>query len=379
MSMPAVVGINGIESIEDIAPYLSAEEKVKWDAGIEHMELAVKVMKGEIDPKSIPQPDAKREMPKYVRPPLEVFECGQHPTHVAIVGAGFVGTTTAFACLLKGTGARVTLTDVNEDKCRGEVLDLEDTGGSVSFATPQEAGQADVIVISAGRGQKDGETRLDLVKANSNIMRAVIKGMQPIKKTAKIIVVSNPCDALTYVAQEASGLPQAQVFGSGTKLDSRRLRVELGQALDVNNEAITLYVLGEHGDGQFVAPSCGNIGGMPLKNWPGMDKINIDEMLKKTSRKAYDIIGAKGYTAFGVATAVEEIVKCVLYDKDMVLPVSVRVPGKNCCMSLPCVVGIVGIQEIMDVTKCLDEKELALYNKNVENMEAAAAAAMEGA
>merc|ERR1719498_2329944 len=235
MSMPAVVGINGIESIEDIAPYLSPEENAKWDAGVEHMELAVKVMNGEVDPKSIPQPDAKAELPKYIRPPLEQFECGQHPTHVAIVGAGFVGTTSAFACLLKGTGARVTLTDVMEDKCRGEVLDLEDTGGSISYATPQEAGQADVIVISAGRGQREGETRLDLVKANSNIMRSVIKGMQPIKKTAKIIVVSNPCDALTYVAQEASGLPQAQVFGSGTVLDSRRLRVELGRTLNVNS------------------------------------------------------------------------------------------------------------------------------------------------
>merc|ERR1719498_761421 len=137
--------------------------------------------------------------------------------------------------LLRSTGARVTLTDVNEDKCRGEVLDLEDTGGSIEFATPAEAGQADVIVISAGRGQRDGETRLDLVKANSAIMRSVIAGMQPIKKTAKIIVVSNPCDALTYVAQESSGLPISQVFGSGTVLDSRRLRVEVGRALNVNS------------------------------------------------------------------------------------------------------------------------------------------------
>merc|ERR1719498_356569 len=137
--------------------------------------------------------------------------------------------------LLRGTGARVTLTDVNEDKCRGEVLDLEDTGGQCFYATPAEAGQADVIVVSAGRGQKEGETRLDLVKANSAIMRSVIAGMQPIKKTAKIIVVSNPCDALTYVAQESSGLPISQVFGSGTVLDSRRLRVELGRTLNVNS------------------------------------------------------------------------------------------------------------------------------------------------
>merc|ERR1712187_500165 len=114
------------------------------------------------------------------------------------------------------------------------------------------------------------------------IMRMVIKGMQPLKKTAKIIVVSNPCDALTYVAQECSGLPVSQVFGSGTVLDSKRLQVELGQALKVNNQSINLYVLGEHGDGQFPCPSCAHIGGMPLNSWPGMDKIDLIAMAKKT-------------------------------------------------------------------------------------------------
>merc|ERR1719401_3420824 len=160
--------------------------------------------------------------------------------HIAIVGAGFVGTSAAFALLCAGTSARITITDVNTDKAEGEVLDLEDAGigndgnGRVEMATPQEAGQADVIVITAGRGQREGETRLDLIKANSGIIKSVVEGMKPLKSSAKVIVVSNPCDALTYVAQECSGLPVGQVFGSGTILDSRRLCVRIARWVDVH-------------------------------------------------------------------------------------------------------------------------------------------------
>merc|ERR1719335_1725572 len=110
---------------------------------------------------------------------------GPRPTHVAIVGAGFVGTCTAYALMMRRTGAFITLTDVNEKKCEGEVMDLEDSGVKIKMATPKEAGQADVIVITAGRGQKEGETRLDLVKANAGIMESILNGMKPIKKTAK--------------------------------------------------------------------------------------------------------------------------------------------------------------------------------------------------
>lgn len=381
MSMPASIGINGIESIENIFPYLTADEQTLWDSGVAHMETAVKVMRGEMDTKSVADASAsKREVVcRGHRVKFEPPEGGQVPVHVAIVGAGFVGTTAAYAMLVRGTGAKVTLTDMFEAKCQAEVLDLEDTGGSVDMATTQEAGQADVIVISAGRGQKEGETRLDLIKANAGIMRAVIKGMQPIKKTAKIVVVSNPCDALTFVAQEASGLPLNQVIGSGTVLDSNRLKVELGQALNVSSASVNLYVLGEHGDGQFPCPSCADIGGIPLKRWPGMDKVDLLSMAKHTGKKAYDIIQAKGYTSFGVATAIQTIVDCIINDRDIVMPVSVRVPGAKCCMSLPCVVGIKGANDIMDVAPNLDAWEMQKYQENIANMEKAAAMAMEGA
>jgi len=290
-------------------------------------------------------------------------------THVAVVGAGFVGTNTAFAILCQNLAGKVTLTDVNAKKCEGEVLDLEDGGGCVDVATPKQAGQADVIIITAGRGQKEGETRIDLVKANSAIMRSVIEGMKPIKPTAKIIIVSNPCDALTWQAQQCSGLPQAQVFGSGTVLDSERLRVSLSNQLDVHTTSINLFVLGEHGDSQFPATSLGNIGGMPIADVEGFADLDIDELAKKSAAKAYEIIGRKGYTAYGVAVATAKIVDCVLNDRQMVLPVAVRVPGQTAVLSLPSVVGIHGVERVLDVISHLNAKEKEQMESSCKHME----------
>lgn len=302
---------------------------------------------------------------------------GVAASHVAIIGAGFVGTSCAFALLSRGTGARVTLTDVNTTKCEGEVLDLQDGGGNVKVATPQEAGQADVIVITAGRGQREGETRLDLVKANAGILKSILSGMQPIKETAKIIVVSNPCDALTYVAQECSGLPTNQVFGSGTVLDSRRLRIALSRTVGVHHSSIVLYVLGEHGDSQFPAPSLATIGGVPFLKAQRLQGVDLKQMSKDSANKAYEIISRKNYTAFGVAMAVESIVACVLNDRQQVLPVSVRPPGKKCCLSLPTVVGINGVERVLaHVAEHFDADEAQLYQASIERMEEAAAAAM---
>jgi len=190
-----------------------------------------------------------------------------HAPHVAVIGAGFVGVNTALALLQRNIASRVTLTDVDEEKCLGEVLDLEDAGtpGSIAVATPEAAGQADVIVITAGRGQRPGETRLELIAGNAAIMKSIMDAMQPLNPEAKIVVVANPCDPLTYYARKlAPNLPEGAVFGSGTVLDTMRLRVELGYRLGVHSQDVHVMVLGEHGDTQFAAYSTGNVGGRPL-------------------------------------------------------------------------------------------------------------------
>lgn len=295
-------------------------------------------------------------------------------SHVAIIGAGSVGASCAFALLSKGTAGKVTLTDIDKNKCEGEVLDLEDGGGMIEVATMQEAGRADVIVITAGRPQREGETRIALTKANAGIMRDIIEKMKPIKETAKIIVVSNPCDPLTFVAQECAGLPEGQVFGSGTVLDSWRLRVALSKEVRVHHSSITLYVLGEHGDSQFPVPSLASIGGIPFLKANLPEPIDLDQMSRDSASKAYDIIAKKGHTAYGVAQAVETIVDVILNNKRRVLPVSIRVPGRACCLSLPSVVGIHGVERVLDnVVDHFDEKETTMYSNSVARMEEAIA------
>ncbi|MCL5012307.1 MAG: L-lactate dehydrogenase, partial [Patescibacteria group bacterium] len=175
---------------------------------------------------------------------------------VVVVGTGFVGATSAFAMMVQGIASELVLIDVNKEKCQGEVLDLEH---GLSFV-PQmriKAGDwsdctdADVIVITAGVGQKPGQTRLDLVQTNAPIMREVVQNIKRYTDRAVLVVVSNPLDVMTYVALRESGYPKGRVFGTGTTLDSSRFRFLLGQVLGVAAEDVDAYVLGEHGDSEF--------------------------------------------------------------------------------------------------------------------------------
>merc|ERR1719316_689535 len=163
--------------------------------------------------------------------------------HVAIVGGGAVGANTAFCIATAKTGhGRLTITDIAAQMLEGQVMDMEDTGMHCAAASPKEAGQADVIIITAGRGVRDGETRLDCLKANYGILSSIVGGMQPIKKSAVIIVVSNPCDVLAYFVWKFSGLPANQVIGSGTSLDTARLRVKIGGMTNTSLDTARLRV-----------------------------------------------------------------------------------------------------------------------------------------
>jgi L-lactate dehydrogenase len=374
LSLPCIVGFRGVERIlTNVTQYFSDWEKKMYGASIRAMQAAVG---SEVDDEDTSL--ASAEPPVFAAaaetPITSLVSSRLHakPVHVAVVGAGFVGTNTAFALIEGRIASKVTLTDVNTAKCDGEVLDLEDGDGRIEMATPPEAGQADVIVITAGRGQKEGETRLDLVNANAAIMRSVIEGMKPLNPTAKIIVVSNPCDALTFVAQECSGLPPSQVFGSGTVLDTRRLRIEMARQTGVSFQSVHSFVLGEHGDSQFAAASLATIGGVPIGEWG----VDVEALLKVSSTKAYNIISKKGYTAFGVAVAVQSIVDAVVHDALQIFPVSVRVPGRRCCLSLPCVVGADGVHSILsDVVEHFSAEEKEKYDASLAAMEAAVAAA----
>lgn len=289
--------------------------------------------------------------------------------HVAIVGGGAVGANTAFCIATAQVGhGKLTITDIAAEMLEGQVMDMEDTGMHCAAASPKEAGQADVIIITAGRGVRDGETRVDCLKANYGILRSIVNGMQPIKKSAVIIVVSNPCDILAYYVWKFSGLPANQVIGSGTTLDTARLRAKVAGMVNMTPDSVHYNMLGEHGDSMFLATSLATIAGVPLTEWKGLEKLDLEQLEEDVRIKGRLIREKKGATSFGIATACKNITEAVLQNKRKVLPVSVKIPGQETFLSLPCVLGSKGIHQIVDVTPRLSGEERKRWDACVEKM-----------
>jgi len=283
-------------------------------------------------------------------------------TKIAIIGAGSVGASLAFSLTIKNVGSEIILVDVDKQKQEGEVMDLQQglffvETSHVNNGDFKDAAASDVIVITAGAAQKPGETRLDLVKKNTKILESIFKAMGTINPDAIIIMVANPVDILTYIAQKISGLPRNQVFGSGTTLDTSRLRYYLGQYFGVNPKSVHAYVIGEHGDSEFAAYNTANIAGVPLKEFPKYKKEQMDSIFKKTKKAAYEVIKRKGATYYAIALSVTEILEAIIYDQNRVLPVSVRLnsfyhntyDAPQICLGVPAVIGRNGIQKIIDL------------------------------
>lgn len=273
---------------------------------------------------------------------------------VAVIGGGgMVGAATAYALTVLNVPAEIILVDVVEIAAQGQALDIADASfesqAKIRVGTFADAGQSDVVVISAGYPQKPGETRAQLLSKNREIIKSIMNQMQPIKPTVKILVVANPVDVLTHLAQKYSGLPKNQVIGSGTHLDSGRLRMHLSGMLDVNPSSIQAYVLGEHGDRQFVGWSSATIAGAPLLEHPKMKDVDLDEIVKNVAAKAYKIIDAKRSTYFGVGRCVASIVESILHNQSKVFPICVYSEKYGSYISWPAAVGANGAEFIFDV------------------------------
>ena len=284
---------------------------------------------------------------------------------IAVIGAGSVGSTTAYTLVMKNLAAEVILVDINEAKEEGEVMDINDAlsfveTGKIRGGSYQDAATADVIVITAGLPQKSGDqSRLELVNKNKEILRSIFDQIKPLNPEAKIVVVSNPVDIMTYYAQEFSGLPRNQVFGTGTSLDTSRLRTEIALALDINVQSVDGFVLGEHGESEFVAWSTVSVGGVLIKDKLGSDKL--DEIAKKVRDDAKNIIDRKGSTFYGIAAVTTDIIESVLLDQNKVLPISSRIEDWNgvsgVCLGVPAVVGKEGVKSIWSLELNDGEKE----------------------
>jgi L-lactate dehydrogenase len=287
-------------------------------------------------------------------------------TRVVIVGTGFVGSTAAFAIMTQGIASEIVLIDVNKDKCEGEAMDLEHGLSFVPSARVwagdyTDCADADVVVITAGVGQKVGQTRLDLAGTNASIMREIVKNVARQTKDAIILVVSNPLDVMTYVALKESGFPKNQVFGTGTTLDSSRFRLLLGEALKVDPDSVGAYVLGEHGDSEFPVVSHANVMGESIKNISGYSEEMMREAFKKTKNAAYDVICKKGATYYAIALGIARITRAILNNEQHTFPVSVFLDGEyglcDVCLSVPAVIGRSGVERIIEISLSDEEHD----------------------
>ncbi|KAG9062586.1 hypothetical protein KI688_004888 [Linnemannia hyalina] len=287
-------------------------------------------------------------------------------SQMAIIGAGSVGSSIAFACLMRSVVSELLINDFNTKVCEGQVLDLQDaafvSSTKVRVGTAAECGQADIIVITAGARQKPGESRDQLVLRNEEILRSVLEGLQPIKKTAILMLVANPVNVLTCMAQKLSGLPPHQVIGTGTYLDSVRFRVAVKDCLKVSETSVHAYIVGDHGDKQVAIWSSASIGGKPILAFEEIKKMDRAAEAAKVAHKAYSIIDLKGATAFGIAAVVSEVALCITLNKLSVVPLSTYCDRFDACLSFPVSLGTNGVESI--VYPDMDEHELALVEES---------------
>ena len=288
---------------------------------------------------------------------------------VAIVGCGFVGSSSAFALMQSGLFSEMVLIDVDKNRAEGEALDI---AHGMAFAEPMkiyagdysDVSDAAMVVVTAGAAQKPGETRLDLVNKNVSIFKSIIPEIKKSGFDGILLIVSNPVDVLTYAAIKMSGLPEGHVIGSGTVLDTGRLKQMLGQHVDVDPRDVQAYVMGEHGDSEFVAWSSAQVAGVPLSTFCELHghlehKAAEERIAEDVKNSAYTIIEKKRATYYGVAMAVRRICTAVMRDEQTVLPVSSLMVGEyglsDLAISLPTVIGRDGV--ICRVPVTLDDEE----------------------
>jgi len=288
---------------------------------------------------------------------------------VAIIGAGNVGATLAYTLLLQDVASRVSLIDINPEKAVGEALDLAHGASYLDNIDIRAEGfegieDADVVVITAGRGRQPGESRLDLARGNIAVLDGILDAIQPHYRGAVVIVVSNPVDILTHVAMRRLPAPRTKIIGAGTALDSSRFRYLLGREFGIDPRSIHAYVVGEHGDSSVPVWSMANLGQIPVTRYspPGgspLDAAARDRIHRAVVTAGKEVIGRKGATFYAVSLSVARIVEAVLDDEKSLITVSTYVERlgdvSDVCLSLPAVLGREGIREVLPIA--LDDTE----------------------
>jgi len=298
---------------------------------------------------------------------------------IAIVGAGNVGSTFAFSLMISGLAREIVLIDKNESLAIGECMDLNH---GLSFAHPTKiyaagfegCADADIVVITAGANQKPNETRTDLVNKNVAIFKDIVPAVAKYAKDSILLVVTNPVDILTYVTLKLSGFPSNRVIGSGTVLDTARLKYMISNYSKVDPNNIHAYIIGEHGDTELPVWSNATIGGMDIETYcseyakQGNAKKELKEIFLKVKNSAYEIIKLKGATNYSIALSLVKITRAILRDENSILPVSTLVSDyygvSDVCISIPSIVNINGIEQYVKIDLSDEEQELFKHSAN---------------
>lgn len=298
----------------------------------------------------------------------------------AIIGCGFVGSASAFSLMQSGLFSELVLIDANREKAEGEALDI---AHGIPFARQMKiyAGDYDdimdsaVIIVTAGANQKPEETRLDLVHKNVNIFKSIIPEVAKRDYQGILLIVANPVDILTYTALKLSGMPENRVIGSGTVLDTARLKYRLGEHLSVDSRSVHAFIVGEHGDSEIAVFSSANVSGIPLNRFCEMrghfeHEAATRRIAEEVKNSAYEIIAKKHATYYGIAMSVKRICEAIVRDEKSILPVSSMMHGEygisDVALSMPAIVGKDGVETRVPIS--ISEEEEAKLKESADTL-----------
>ena len=298
-----------------------------------------------------------------------------------MIGCGFVGAASVFSLMQSGLFSEMAMIDTDFARAEGEALDISH---GVPFAKPMKtyAGNYDdienasIVIITAGANQKPGETRLDLVHRNIEIFKSIIPEIKKRDFKGILLIVSNPVDILTTVTIKLSGLPENRVIGSGTVLDTARLKYSVGEHLNVDSRSVHAFIIGEHGDSEIAAFSSANISGIPLRDFYEMrghynHEADTDEIAQKVKNSAYEIISRKKATYYGIAMSVKRICEAIVRDEKSILPVSSMMNGEygisDIALSMPAIVGKNGVETKVPIL--LNQEEIEKLQNSAKQLQ----------
>lgn len=297
---------------------------------------------------------------------------------VGIVGCGLVGSTTAFSLITQGICDEVLMIDINKERAYGEMLDLQDSieylNRNVKVRTGEysDCGDVDIIVITAGAPPKQGQTRLDTLELSAKICKSIIDPIMASGFDGIFLVISNPVDIITHYVKILSGLPKNQVIGTGTAIDSARLKNMIAQLVKVDPRSVHAYSMGEHGDSQMVPWSTVTVAGKPLydvvaDNKEMLGEVDLEEILYKITQEGWEILNRKGTTYYGIATTCVGIIKAILNDENRIIPVSTLLEGeygeRDVYAGVPVILNRSGASDVLEIH--MTPGELARFKESV--------------